>query len=193
MLDILFPNHNEDALISAAKLFGIDKLLFVYDSPDKFYACKSVVKCINALVAVPAAVERARAKAQVVLVQSSDKDLSMIEQFAPSILFNLEASFRTDALHQRASGLNHILARACAKNNVTIAFSFRSLFKAVPERRAVLIGRMMQNIRLCRKFKVVMKIASFAQTPDEMHNPADLASLFVVLGMHPDEVQKALE
>ena len=40
----------------------------------------------------------------------------------------------------------------------------------------------MQNIDLCRKYKVKMLIASFAKDPSGMKSPHDLISLFKVLG-----------
>jgi len=60
------------------------------------------------------------------------------------------------------------MAKTCAKNGVAIGFSMYSILSAGPQKRAIVMGRIMQNIKLCRKFKVKMKIASFAKSPGGM-------------------------
>jgi RNase P/RNase MRP subunit p30 len=60
------------------------------------------------------------------------------------------------------------------------------------ERRAVLFGRIMQNVRLCRKYNVIMALASFASEPYDMRNPSDLASLGLILRMTPGESKNAI-
>jgi hypothetical protein len=192
MHDIVFPERNESALIARAQTLGIKELVFVYDDPAHFYKGTAPIKIVNALLANPMSVERAKNKTPMVLVRSSEQDLHVLEHGAPTILFDLEGSPRHDALHQRASGLNHILARLFVKNGVTLTFSLRSILESHGERRGQLLGRMMQNISLCRKFRVPMRIASFAKSPSGMRNPEDLKSLFVVLGMHPSEAASAL-
>ena len=44
------------------------------------------------------------------------------------------------------------------------------------------MGRMMQNIRFCRKFKVKTFLSSFASEKEEMRSPFDLAKLAKALG-----------
>ncbi|MBI4145011.1 hypothetical protein HY493_02290 [Candidatus Woesearchaeota archaeon] len=188
MRDIVFPDNNEAAFLARAKTLGIEELVFVYEDPARISGTEGAKP---ALLAHPQGIGKARAKTEIVLLKSSDQDLHTIEHTAPDILFDLEASPKFDALHQRASGLNHILAAVCAKNGVTIAFAFNSLLAAPVERRAILLGRIAQNIQLCRKYRVPMKIASFARTPGGMRSPEDLAALFRVLGMRQQEIRDA--
>jgi hypothetical protein len=191
-VDIVFPDKNEDQLIARAQTLGIAELMLVYENPAQFFTRASPIKIVNALLASPTSVEKAYAKTKQVFLRSSEKDLHTVEHTPPSVLFDLEASPRHDALHQRASGLNHILARQCAKQRVAVGFSLHAILSAGSERRAVLLGRISQNIGLCRKFKVPMRIGSFARTPGGMRNPADIAALFRTLGMHPSEAAAAL-
>ena len=104
----------------------------------------------------------------------------MIERLKPNISFSFEENTRTDFIHQRASGLNHILCKSAKENNVTIGYSIKSILDA--ENKQEILGRMMQNIRICRKYKIKTIIASFAQRPLEMRNVHDLTSLFEILG-----------
>ncbi|HLC80647.1 MAG TPA: hypothetical protein VJG31_02650, partial [Candidatus Nanoarchaeia archaeon] len=49
-------------------------------------------------------------------------------------------------------------------------------------KRGLVMGRMMQNIRFCRKFKVKTFLSSFASEKEEMRSPFDLAKLAKALG-----------
>ena len=51
------------------------------------------------------------------------------------------------------------------------------------------MGRIMQNIRLCRKYNVSMVFASFAEAKWEMRSAKDLMSFAVLLGMTPKEAK----
>mgnify|MGYP001571991671 CR=1 FL=1 len=184
--DIVLPDKNEQTFIARAQLLGIDRLIFLYPATPTILPQSSHVKIVTGILGT-------KGKAHLKVVRHTEHDLHIVEHDSPSILFDLETDMRADALHQRASGLNHILARACAKKQVTVAFSFGLLLAANAQKRAVLLGRMMQNIRLCRKFSVPMRIASFASAPEQMRNPADIKALFTLLGMHPKEAQQSLQ
>jgi len=113
-----------------------------------------------------------------------------VEKTKPDFIFDQEIEKRADYMHQRNSGLNHIICQLAAKNDVAVAFSFVQLLDLRTRSKAM--GRMAQNIKLCRKYKVRMIIASFAQEPYQMRAPKDLISLFVKIGMHPKEAKDAL-
>ncbi len=99
---------------------------------------------------------------------------------------------RKDYLNSRNSGLNEILCKIARKNEVAVGLSFSEVLNSKGVDRALIIGRMMQNIVLCRKFKVQMVLASFASNESEMRAPKDLLSFGIVLGMNPGEAKKAL-
>jgi RNase P/RNase MRP subunit p30 len=96
------------------------------------------------------------------------------------MIYSLEDNVRRDFIHQRASGLNHVLCKLVKENNITIGFSLNTILNS--DDKSVILGRMIQNIKICRKFKVKTAIASFAQNPLEMRSIHDLLSLFVILG-----------
>ncbi len=96
-----------------------------------------------------------------------------------------------DKVHSRDSGLNQVICKLMANNKIAIAFSFADLLNS--KERHKLIGRWMQNIRLCRKFKVRMVLASFAANKWEMRAAKDLFSLALTLGMTGKEAQEALD
>ncbi|MBI3035166.1 hypothetical protein HYY71_02485 [Candidatus Woesearchaeota archaeon] len=83
---------------------------------------------------------------------------------------------------QRESGLNHIICGIASKNDVAVGFSYSSLLNKNPVDSSQLIGRMIQNIRLCQKYKVKTVIGSFSERPFEMRARHDITSLFTMLG-----------
>jgi len=87
-----------------------------------------------------------------------------------------------DKVTQRISNLNEVLVKLAYKNNVAYGLSFYHIL--IAKNRPKLIGREMQNIRLCKGVnKPLVLIASFARKPDQMRWPHDLVSLGVVLGL----------
>lgn len=198
MIDFVIPNNNEEEFISIADKLGYKELYFLYnindylDKQKKFKIKntdikvdigiladnKSIYKIKNILEKQSFSSELKNQKAFIV-VKSSTNDKEIIERLKPNIIFSFEENSRKDFIHQRASGLNHILCKSAKENNVTIGFSIKSILDA--ENKQEILGRMMQNIRICRKYKIKTIIVSFAQRPLEMRNVHDLASLFEIL------------
>ncbi|MDP1694611.1 MAG: RNase P subunit p30 family protein [Candidatus Woesearchaeota archaeon] len=121
---------------------------------------------------------------------SEEKNRKAVENKQVDILLAPERIGRKDRLNQRDSGVNDILCKFARDNDVAIGFSFADLLNS--KFRAVLLGRMMQNVRLCRKYKVRMVLASFAKDPWEMRTAYDLLAFGQVLGMTPKEATIAL-
>lgn len=186
--DIVLPSGNEDEFIQMAKRLGYKSLCFAYSKlPDK----KPKPAGLQIYNCALATIENAKkpGKSDLVIVESSEKDRRAVEKERPDLIFGFENSKKHDFLHQRNSGLNHILCRLAKENSVMIGFSFSHLMGMDPR----LLGRVMQNIRLCRKHGTKMLIASFAREPYMMRSATDLASVFVSLGMRPEEAKAALE
>jgi len=116
----------------------------------------------------------------------------IVENKSTDILLDPEPKGK-DALHYRHSGLNQVICKLANKNKVAIAFSFSRILKADEKERIRLFGKIMQNIRFCRKYKVKMILASFALDKYEMRNAQDLRSFALVIGMTPKEAKEALD
>ncbi len=195
MIDIVFPKDNERDFIEMALRLGYKNLCFIYASAKDLENIKKFqeykINLFSGLLSKPEDVFRIRNKADLILVKSSDKDRFSLEKAKPDILFGLGNKGR-DTMHYRSSGLNQVMCRLAKENNVCIGFDFGSLIEATDIKRAVLIGRMKQNTRFCRKYKVKTVIASFADNPYKMRSPHDLVSFGITLGMHPSEAKKSL-
>ena len=115
---------------------------------------------------------------------------NFFESKKTDIITSLETSLTKDKTHFKDSGLNQVLAKLAKKNNIAIAFNFNNILNA--NKQYIILGRIRQNIRLCRKYKIPMIIVSFANTYFEMRNPKDFISLGISLGMTPIEAKNAV-
>lgn len=190
--DIATPKNNEDEFIEIASKLGIKKLYFLYnfDNYNEGNAQKKLnsinyrnIETETGFIVNQKNMNKALQYSKFLVVKSSDKDGYFIESKKIKLIYGFEELQRKDYLHQRWSGLNHVLCELANKNNIIIAFSYSSLFNKNPVISSQIIGRMMQNIALCRKYKVKTAIASFATSPFEMRAQHDVASLFSLLGM----------
>lgn len=107
------------------------------------------------------------------------------------IIIGLEEAEYKDSLHVRNSGLNEVICQLAHKNDISIGFSFNKLLHS--NQRTLLLGRMMQNVELCRKYRVKMLTASFAETKWDLRSYNELFSFVISLGMTPKEAKDSLE
>lgn len=123
------------------------------------------------------------------IIAKDDKfNRRFLETNRDKIIFDLEPSEK-DSFHQRNSGLNDVLCKIAKEHNIIIGFSLKRILLNNP----LLLGKIMQNIRLCRKYKVKMKIASLASSWDELRSSKDIIALARVLGMTPLEAKNSVE
>lgn len=176
--DIVFPKDNEASYLLYAEKLGWNGICFVHDT--RRTVPQSTVKVFSGVLG------RSAPHADLSLMRGDDVR-RIVEKIRPDIVFDLEGERRSDGMHERHSGLDHISCSFAKENKVTVGFSFESLLNLTTKT----LGRVKQNIRLCRTYKVPMLIASFATSPYRMRSPHDLQSLFVTLGMHPKEAQDA--
>lgn len=186
MRDVVFPSGNELEFIDFAKRVGIEELVFVYRKKADFFKGSSDFKTTNALYSPVNKLSGTKG-----LLTVCDHSREAIERGA-GIVVGAELEERRDKTHYRRSGLNQVLCKLAAKKGTAIAFSLNSLIFAGPAKRALLMGRMMQNVRLCRKYGAKMCFASFAKSPWHLRSPEELSSLAASLGVPREEVKSAV-
>ena len=106
------------------------------------------------------------------------------------ILLSPELYKEEDSLHQRNSGLNQVICKLANKNKVAIGINFNEILKL--NNREKRLGKIIQNIKLCRKYKVRMVLATFATNQSELRSPVELMAFAQSLGMTPKEAKDAL-
>src|SRR3989338_3820464 len=198
--DIVFPKNNEQEFVQIASRLGIKKLYFTYDF--NYYNEEKIQKKIDALkqngLSIKTAIivnqknlSKMLHNSKPLIAKSSDSDRLLIDGKKIKLIYGFEQINRKDYLSQRASGLNHITCEAAKKNNVAIGFCYSSLLgKNYPA--YLLIGRMMQNISFCQKYKVKTIIGSFSENPFDLRAPHDVAGMFAMLGMDGKKIKESL-
>ncbi len=188
--DIVFPDNNEDEFIEMALKLGYSSLYLIYsvENFNKREIKNKKLKIKKGIIADIKNFQKAKKLSEFVIIKSSENNRHVLEKLKPSILFDLEKESKKDFIHHRASGLNQVLCKIAQQNKVAIGFSFSSILNL----NTKVLGRIRQNIKLCRKYKVKTAIASFASKPYEMRSPHDLIALFICFGMHPSEAKKSL-
>ena len=82
---------------------------------------------------------------------------------------------KKDKLKERDSGLNQVLCKLARDNNITLALDMKELMIDDKKEKANILGRIIQNLKLIKKFKNELKILN---KPDKRN----LQALLQVLG-----------
>lgn len=182
VLDIVFPNNNEQEFIEVAKALGTRELLFVYPLGKEKDIHQKENKIISkvAVLATAEQLQRKECQNNWVLLQSHpEKDRWAIEKMKPALLYGFEFQEQKDFMHQRNAGMNHVLAKLMAEKGITYGFPVAKLLRAPRYLQPVILGRLQQNIMLCKKYHVEIVLASFATDPMDMRNVKDMQCLVV--------------
>ncbi|MBC8500265.1 MAG: hypothetical protein ISS25_04665 [Nanoarchaeota archaeon] len=189
-IDVAIPSGNEEEFIERAKKLGTNGIIFLYEK-DKKENVEKVKKLNSKDFQVYSAIlvkDKVSKKKYDFIFSKGSR--AHFENKNIDVIFGLEEQFKKDNYHYRNSGLNHVLCVLAKEKKIIIAFSFNSVLNA--KDKGLILGRMMQNVKLCKKYKVKTMIASFARKPSESRFWKDLISFGVVLGINPKEAKEAV-
>ncbi len=108
-------------------------------------------------------------------------------------VYDLEVHSEREFMHHRNSGLNQVLCKIAHDKDKVVVFDVGAILGAAGRQRALLLGRMQQNVRLCRKYKVTMSLATFAKTPYQMRREEEIIVIGQLLGMTAAEAKQATQ
>lgn len=114
---------------------------------------------------------------------SDEINKNLFENKKIGILVGLEKNRERDFMKSRDSGLNQTLCKLANKNKIVIGFSFSDVFNSNGIERSNLLGKMMQNAKLCRKYKVKVIVGSFASKWQELRSERDLMAFGREIGI----------
>ena len=103
-----------------------------------------------------------------------------VESKKVSMLVSPERGFGNDRMDARNSGLNDVLCKLAAKNGVAIWVDIDELLQLHQDARIRRLGKILQNVRLCRKYHVKMVLVD-----GKGRNEKDLKSFGICMGMQP--------
>ncbi len=93
---------------------------------------------------------------------------------------------------RRDCGINHVLSREAAKNNVAIELCFSDLLKSRNSLRSKIMAHFRDIIKLQRKFQFLLLITSGARTVYDLRTPRDIMALYSCLGLKKEEILRAI-
>ncbi len=104
-------------------------------------------------------IDRAFNEKKQIIVQAQNPDFNrkILENKKVSILLSPELTEK-DKLKERGSGINEILAKISAKNNISIGIDINDILKTQGKQRAILLAKIMQNIKLCKRKKTKLVV-----------------------------------
>lgn len=89
-------------------------------------------------------------------------------------------------------GMNHVLMKLAAKNDVAIELNFRELLISTKKTRAAAIANMHKLVKLAKQYKAPVIICSGAVSYFELRDPLVLQSLGTQLGLTITEAKQAI-
>ncbi|MFA6022809.1 MAG: RNase P subunit p30 family protein [Candidatus Pacearchaeota archaeon] len=89
-----------------------------------------------------------------VLGGNDEFNRKILENKKVSLLVSPESGIKNDKLKQLDSGLNQVLCKIANENNISIGIDIKGLLSQKEEERIKRIARLLQNIDLCKKYKV---------------------------------------
>ena len=170
-MDIAIPEGNEEEMMQMAKKLGITTLRFLY--PAVSIAQKEKIRGRDVGVITDNPNEIRKAKQHGIFVACQSNEVAALES-SPDVIFGVEGLMHKDSLHFRQSGLNQVLCALMAKKGISYGISFSMILHSSSRGRALLLGRIAQNIRLARKFKIPVQIHSFAKDVYDLRSAKDL-------------------
>ncbi len=205
--DVVFAKGNEDVFLLAAKRLGYNKIVFAYNSfadlsssildsnvnLDGVFVKKALFVSHDNKNRVASDINRvgsiAGAEGTLVFVRARDEKFNrfVLEKTKANALVNPEYVYVKDHLHFRRSGLDQVVCKLAALNGKAILTSLHDLVFSGTEERALLMGRIMQNIAFCRKYKVNYGAVSFADKINGMRGASDVRALLFSFGMDGEQ------
>ncbi len=104
---------------------------------------------------------------------------------------NLGASNKQDFLHHRRSDLDQVAAKLLKQKNAALILNLQQLKQTKNPGRV--LGRIQQNARIAKKLGVNVILASFAQTPEELHTIHDQEAKWKALDISEELVTQNQE
>lgn len=206
-IDIVMPKDNEAELLKMAEKLGFKELIFLYTDMSKTVPVQILsVQVIDSEPGLKKKQSFKKIKIFSAVLINNAKDFDKAKKnhnfvFAPAqrsffehkkikYLINAEDMPADDFLYQRRAGLDDIMCRLAKDKDKIVIFNISLLEPAQSNKssqsntfhtQSKILARMIQNARLCRKYKVKTQIASFASAPIEMRAPNDLNGFARVL------------
>lgn len=97
---------------------------------------------------------------RIVMAQDDEFNRKILEHGKFDILLSIEGGTRKNKIRQEDSGLNHVLSKIAAKNNISIGIELEEIANLQSKEKASRLAKIIQNVKICRKSKTKIAIKS---------------------------------
>lgn len=122
----------------------------------------------------------------IILAKGDEFNRRILEYGKFDILVGLEAGKKKDGLKFLDSGLNGVIAKIAAKNNIAVGIDISEIARLDKKEKAIRLARIRQNIRICRKAGCKMAILN-------CEDKRNAQGLLVSLGASTKQAKEAVE
>jgi RNase P/RNase MRP subunit p30 len=172
LVDVFVPENNEVELANEAMRLGFKEIVLLYEAglpkkpsiPGLRIRTALLIRSLNDCVRAKKHFDLLFAPSDRPFFESAFIDCILLEVYSPA----------PDLFFQRRSGLDDVKCALAKKNNIQLVFATKISDKSV-------LGRLEQDARLCRKYKLAFSVASFARKPRDLRAQKDLEAYARVL------------
>ncbi|MCB9358620.1 hypothetical protein H6503_01690 [Candidatus Woesearchaeota archaeon] len=157
MEDFFLSGKNWQELVDYANKSDISPILLY---PLSGFVNQKGISC--GIICIGKEIGKAKSKSAVVVVKVGDDIRSVLEKNTSLHIYGMEFHSNKDFVHFRNSGLNQILVAIAKKNNHKFVFNFADFLKVKDSRKSKILGRVKQNMTMCKKAGVEYSFRSFA-------------------------------
>ena len=140
-------------------------------------------------------IDSLRKQKPIIAIQGYDNTFNrrVLETMKINYLISPEKILKKDNLKQRDSGINHVTAKIAQKNNISLIIDINEIKKFKPKEKSINLSRIIQNIKICRKAKSQIKIASLAKNKTELISKRDRQAFLFTLGASSEQVKNSTQ
>jgi RNase P/RNase MRP subunit p30 len=131
-------------------------------------------------------IKKAAEKPVIVLAQNDEFNRKILEYGHFDIILGIERGDRKRTLRNIDSGFNEVLAHIAAKNRVALGIDLEELNQLKKHEQALRLERIIQNIKLCRKAKVKIRLLNYKDKKDAF-------AFMISLGASTQQAKMAIE
>jgi RNase P/RNase MRP subunit p30 len=111
----------------------------------------------------------------IILAHSEGIIKAAAENRRVNILLDPHNNQNQDYMHSRNSGLDQAICGLMKKHKIAMGISFASIVNT--KNRPLILGKLSQNLRLCKKYNIPIILASFATKKEELVSESNFKAL----------------
>jgi len=190
MIDVVF-GKKDDRIIKENKdraiLFSDD-----YSPTVSFNDIDAVIIQTNDIRELNSRIAKLSGKNKLIIIEGNSDliNRASLESKKTFMLLSPEKIRKSDSLNSKNSGLNQVLCEIARKNSKIIGINAQDIIDKAGNKsdaeKANIIGRIMQNIKLCRKYKCKIIILSCTNHPESKEK---IKSLSQSLGFSTQQIK----